>query len=241
MENLIRDNLSVQTNTQNDRGIVHEFGPENVMTIDNLFDHHFVSEYENWMMTDQSWFIDNTANRYSKPYGLEGYHKFLAITHYQFHESINPEFSGVARELSTVLDNVRAHLSIQDSFLNSIQSNAMPYKHDGTWHQDVGGVYNSMFNGIVAVDQMYSLMFFGNSVWKNEWGKGKFYYKDNSDKEHSIDYVPGRVILFPAVLHHRADAPEEPYIFRLSTVFRLIMTIEWVYNHTDPVPSSSQK
>ena len=239
MENLIRDNLTVQTNTQNDRGIVHGFGPDNVMTIDNLFDHHFISEYEHWMMTSD-WTIDNTANRYTKPYGLEGYHKFLSITHYQFHESFLPEFSSVPKELSIVHESVTQHLGIQDSFLSVIQSNAMPYKLHGTWHVDVGGTYNPMFNGIVAVDQMYTLMFFGNSIWKDKWG-GKFYYKDSSKKEHSIDYVPGRVILFPAVFEHRADAPEEAYIFRLSTVFRLIMTIEWVFNHTDPVQSSSQK
>ena len=235
MENLIRDNLTVQTNTQNDRGIVHEFGPENVMTIDGLFDHHFISEYEHWMMCDQEWKIDNTANRYTKPYGLEGYHKFLAITHYQFPDSFQPEFSGVDLQLSTVADTVREHLAIHDAFLATIQSNAMPYKLHGTWHVDVGGTYNPMFNGIIAVDQLYSCMYFGNSVWKNEWG-GKFYYKDNSGEEHAIDYVPGRIVLFPAVLQHRADAPEETYIYRLSTVFRLIMTIEWVFNNTEPSP-----
>ena len=240
MENLIKDNLTTQfqSNTLNDHGIVHGFGPDNVITIDNLFDSHFVSEYEFWMMTDQKWAIDNTANRYSKPYGLEGYHKFLAITHFMFPDTFNPDFSGIPKVLSTIHEACTRHLGIQDSFLSAIQSNAMPYKLHGSWHKDVGGVYNPMFNGIVAVDQMYTLMFFGNSIWKDEWG-GKFYYKDKSNKEHSIDYVPGRVILFPAVFDHRADAPEDKYQFRLSTVFRLIMSIEWVFNNTEPSTPSS--
>ena len=109
----------------------------------------------------------------------------------------------------------------------------MPYGCDGTWHVDVGGTYNKMFDRIVAVDQMYTLMFFCNSTWKPEWA-GAFQYIDRNEQIQTIEYVPGRVIMFPAVLKHRAFAPTEKYIYRLSTVFRLLLSIEWVYNNQDP-------
>ena len=78
-----------------------------------------------------------------------------------------------------------------------------------------------------------SLMYFSNSRWDSDWG-GQFEYIDRSGNSHKIDYVPGRIILFPAVLKHRADCPQKQYIYRLSTVFRIIMSIEWVYNNQDP-------
>ena len=76
-------------------------------------------------------------------------------------------------------------------------------------------------------------MYFSNSRWDSDWG-GQFEYIDRSGNSHKIDYVPGRIILFPAVLKHRADGPQKQYIYRLSTVFRIIMSIEWVYNNQDP-------
>jgi len=238
MNNLISEdevpkNNEFNQNTENDRGINHWEFPNNVLVIDNLFDHHFVSELEHWFMTEQTWKLDNTANRYSQPYGLEGFHKFLAITHFDMKLTFNPDYEEINNPLRTVYHSIQEHLGLHDSYLNSIQSNAMPYMCDGTWHVDVGGTYNKMFDRIVAVDQMYTIMFFSNSKWLPEWG-GQFQYIDRKGETHSIDYVPGRVVIFPAVLKHRADAPRAKYIYRLSTVFRVINSIEWVYNNSDP-------
>ena len=205
MEDLLTDNvdntsLEFHNNTENDRGVKHTFGPNNVIIIDDLFDHHFISEVEHWFMTDQAWKLDNTASRYSQPYGLDGFHKFLSITHFMMPDMFNPDWPGFDPILEQVYSATTEHLGIQDAFLNSIQSNAMPYKCDGTFHVDVGGTYHKLFDRIVAVDQMYTLMYFSNSRWDSDWG-GQFEYIDRSGNSHKIDYVPGRIILFPAFIN----------------------------------------
>lgn len=240
MEHLTEEKF--QTNPNNDRGISHiEFKtPDHILVVDGLYDRHFVSEVEHWFMTKQNWMLDNTANRYTVPYGLEGFHKFLAITHFNFIDTYRSDFPGLDVAIGPLHQVYRGainHLGVEDSVLSSVQSNAMPYKCDGTWHVDVGGTYNKLFNNIVAVDQLYTLMFFQNNIWEPEWG-GSFFVIDSNKVEHEIKYVPGRLILFPAHLSHRANAPNEKYIYRLSTVFRLIMTINWVFENTPPVEDS---
>ena len=70
-------------------------------------------------------------------------------------------------------------------------------------------------------------MYFLNSEWEKGWG-GEFQFMDKIDTNgegsqvlKSIDYIPGRLILFKASIPHRGLAPLKPYVLRKSIVWRL--------------------
>ena len=71
-------------------------------------------------------------------------------------------------------------------------------------------------------------MVMNNTKWKPEWG-GQFQMLDEDGKlleEH--DYIPGRVVIFPGWIRHSGLAPLVPYVYRFTTVFRVVMEQEKV-------------
>ena len=63
-------------------------------------------------------------------------------------------------------------------------------------------------------------MVFPNPEWKPEWeGKFQVFSEDKKELLEEHEYVPGRIILFPSHLPHRALAPVGDYLYRYSIVF----------------------
>lgn len=187
---------------------------------DDLLDDRFLldldeeSNYYNWNLT-------NIANRYSFPHGNKGSHLIFGVN-FDVNYKVPENLTSLYKHLETYL--------LQDKFnLNHIQLNLQTMGLNGTAHYD-------------GTNKDYTLMVFINYKWNKEWG-GEFQLLESIFEEDlnpnfldieslknsnhtetilkSIDYKPGRIILFPGDIAHRGLAPNKPYIFRKSLVYRL--------------------
>ena len=67
----------------------------------------------------------------------------------------------------------------------------------------------------------YSVMLFSNSTWDPKWG-GQFEIFDEQKENiiQTVDYFPGRVVVFKGHLYHRGLSPLVPNVLRTSIVWK---------------------
>jgi len=171
---------------------------------DDLIDDRFLLDLDE-ESNNYPWTLNNVANRKSFPYRLKGSHLLWG--------SNFPSLEKSPKKISD-LYNFLINEVIQLPFnLKDIQLNGQSLGQNGTTHID-----NSYNTG------EKTLMVFINFKWQKEWS-GEFQlleeYNDNAKILKSIEYIPGRIILFDGNIPHRGLSPNEPYIVRKTLVYRL--------------------
>tara|TARA_R110000803_G_scaffold56812_1_gene114241 strand:- start:1133 stop:1702 length:570 start_codon:yes stop_codon:yes gene_type:complete len=152
-----------------------------------------------------SWQLNNVANRKSFPYKRKGSHLFWS--------SGFPSLEKSPKNISNLYNFIIKEV-VQSSFnLEGIMLNGQSLGQNGTTHID--NYYN---------DGYRTLMVFINHKWQKEWG-GEFQLLEEIDNNSkiikTIEYIPGRIIIFDGNIPHRGLSPIEPYILRKSLIFRL--------------------
>lgn len=196
---------------------------------DDLIEPIRLIELDRFTYSNINWTFDNVANRHLFDYYPhnpgKGTHRFWGATLYS---DISNDLKPPIAELDeNMWDFTRWLLGFVQSKFNNchiklveIQLNGQSMGMDGTTHVDTLTDTNP--------DLDYTLMYFPNSEWGKDWG-GEFQFMDKIDKNEedkpqvlkSLDYIPGRLILFKASIPHRGLAPLKPYILRKSIVWRL--------------------
>lgn len=171
---------------------------------DDYLDDNFILDLDE-DSNNYSWRLDNVANRKSFPYKRKGSHLFWGSTF--------PSLEKSPKTISSVYNFIIKEL-VQSSFnLESIALNGQSLGQNGTTHID--SYYNTGYR---------TLMVFINHKWQKEWG-GEFQLLENNNNKakiiKTIEYVPGRIIIFDGNIPHRGLAPTVPYIVRKSLIFRL--------------------
>lgn len=178
---------------------------------DDLLDDRFIldlDEKSNYF----NWTLNNIANKRSYPNFTKGSHLLWGV---KLYEKNNPN-----KSFDPIIKDLYLHLTknvISQNFdLISSHLNGQFIGQKGSCHID------SKPNS-----KSYTLMVFINYKWKKEWG-GEFQLlkkcKDNIEVTHSIEYIPGRVILFDGSIPHRGLDPLETNVFRKSLIFRIEKT-----------------
>ena len=87
--------------------------------------------------------------------------------------------------------------------------NGQTLGQDGGVHEDMGQ------------PDPHSVMLFSNSIWDSKWG-GQFEIFDEKKENiiQTVDYFPGRVVVFKGHLAHRGLGPLVPNILRTSVVWK---------------------
>ena len=105
------------------------------------------------------------------------------------------------------LDHVANNVIRKKFELLTINSNMQVMSMDGTFHRD----------GAVK-----SVIIFATDVWNENWGgEFEFITNDETNDKQKIDYIPGRILYFDGDINHRGLAPNVPYVYRYSLVYRL--------------------
>jgi len=171
---------------------------------DDFIDDRFILDLDE-ESNNYSWSLDNVANRKSFPYKLKGSHLLWASNFFKLNEA--------PKKISNLYNFLINDIIQSPYILENIQLNGQFLGQNGTTHTD------SKFN-----EGKMTLMVFITFKWQKEWG-GEFQlleeYKDNAKIIKSIEYIPGRIILFDGSIPHRGLAPTKPNIFRKSLVFRI--------------------
>tara|TARA_B100001250_G_scaffold393092_1_gene395509 strand:- start:1324 stop:1917 length:594 start_codon:yes stop_codon:yes gene_type:complete len=178
---------------------------------DDWIDEPYLHEFALSIETSTNWDFNNIANRRSWPHGQKGSHRLSGCNIFK-RVGLN-RVTHLHPDASKFFDLYESIESILDKkyYLSEIQLNLQHSGCDGSAHVD----------GIDFGQKTIMLM--TNSVWKTEWG-GQFQIIDMNDtimEEH--EYVPGRLIVFPASCLHRGLGPniEYPYVYRHTLVFRV--------------------
>tara|TARA_B100000131_G_scaffold318589_1_gene362769 strand:+ start:817 stop:1392 length:576 start_codon:yes stop_codon:yes gene_type:complete len=179
--------------------------------VDDLFDMQFLSEVEE-VVLDIPVYTTNTANPQSFPMGLIGSHRLFGTDIFvREHGNRVSHLHKDAEKFFDAWDIIRSQLFDVPVYLRRIDLNLQYYGQNGTSHMDGEGLTVMMFN---------------NTQWKPEWG-GQFQLMDSMEKDakvvEEIEYKPGRIVIFEGDHPHRGLAPKDPYVYRYSTVFRVIL------------------
>lgn len=204
---------------------------------DDLIDPIKLIELDRLTNESINWNFTNIANReigktYPPNIG-KGSHIFWGSTLYSdmFNGFNDKPISNIPDEIwkltQWLLGFISGKFENSNVNLREISINGQSMGMDGTTHIDV-------FDN---VNLDYTLMYFPNSKWEEDWGGDfQFMKEGHGSEEHnkvlkSINYVPGRLILFKAFIPHRGLAPLKPYILRKSIVWRLsIKNLNFKYN-----------
>tara|TARA_B100001250_G_scaffold201048_1_gene172368 strand:- start:217 stop:768 length:552 start_codon:yes stop_codon:yes gene_type:complete len=178
--------------------------------IDDLFDHSFITKLEDTLLEDTPVYTTNVANSTSRPIGRKGSHRLFGVDIF-VRKSIN-RVDILHEKAAAFFD---AFEIIEETFncpiyLERIDVNLQPFGADGTTHVDADPDTKDL-----------TVMLMNNSEWKPEWG-GQFQLMNGETVVEEHEYVPGRVLIFPGNHPHRGLAPSVPYVYRYTTVFRII-------------------
>ena len=175
---------------------------------DNKIDDEFIFQKDK-ESDNYHWEFNNTAARPSFPNNRKSSSMFWGCGIFP-NEEIKNQYINLAKFCSAYLFK-RKILKF-----NRISLNGQTLGQDGLCHIDIE---NSDQNE-------KTLMVYLNHKWDKEWG-GEFQvlksFSDDSEIDFSIDFKPGRIILFDSDLIHRAKAPKTSGVLRKSLVFRLIV------------------
>ena len=177
----------------------------------------FLSEWEEILLDDCPVYTTNVANPTSFPHGREGSHRLMGVDIFA-REGLNRVtlLHDQAEKFFNAFEILEEEVFKVPIYLRRIDVNLQYQGQNGTSHCD-GTNHDE-----------YTVMVMNNTKWKPEWG-GQFQMLDEDGKlleEH--DYIPGRVVIFPGWISHRGLAPLVPYVYRFTTVFRVVMEQEKV-------------
>tara|TARA_B100001029_G_scaffold115172_1_gene95278 strand:+ start:211 stop:774 length:564 start_codon:yes stop_codon:yes gene_type:complete len=179
--------------------------------LDDIFDQEYLHQLHGILEYKINWNANNIANRNTFPYGKRGTHKLFGSTILQRTGLNNIQYCDTEnfKNFYNLYTYICQSRDIDpDSFLlTRICANLQHSGCDGTLHIDGG-------------PEDKTIMVFPNPEWNSEWG-GKFqvFSEDKKEMLEEYDYVPGRVIIFPAHLPHRGLGPIGDYLYRYSIVF----------------------
>ena len=181
--------------------------------IDDLFDKRFLHNFFS-VVENLPYAANNTANRKSWPYGEKAAHKLMGLPIFERSSlnRINVLHHQSASQFFDIFEAISDYKQ-QEYYLNRIHLNMQHSGCDGTLHVDT-------FSDNIDITIMIML----NPEWKKHWG-GQFqlFAEDRKKLLEEVDYVPGRVVLFPGHYPHRGLGAHKdyPYVYRYTTVFRV--------------------
>jgi hypothetical protein len=183
-----------------------------IVTIDDKFDDLFLHQFYD-TVSNIPVCQDNVANRYSFPYGKKGTHTLQGQCIFA-RNGINevsvlwnpPE---VAQDFFRILKHIETIMCTK-YYLHRIDLNVQHKGADGCSHTDAENTED------------LTIMMMTSPVWKPEWG-GQFEIMNMQETEvaSTIDYVPGRVIVFPGIIPHRGLGPSVDGVYRSTVVWRV--------------------
>jgi hypothetical protein len=168
-----------------------------IIVRDNLFDETFIKLFYDFCITENHWFYGRKSalNRDNLIWGSilwePGDYRNFFVE-YIFRKFLNDQ-------------NLNAEI------LSCVLNGQTKGQHT-TWHVDL---YDS---DVDDIDNKYTLIYYVNSHWNESTGSTKIKVQD---KEEKIDFVPGRVALFPSSLQHCAEAPEAENLLRITCAYKL--------------------
>ena len=183
---------------------------------DDVFDAEYLYEIFAILQDKLQYRSDNTANRNTWPYGKTGTHKLFGSKIF-FRQSVNKiiyvnnEYIDKFYDLFSFICTLE-NLNPDVQYLERVDVNLQHSGCDGTLHIDA--------NPHDTTTKTFMIM--ANPVWKKEWGGAfEIFNQDRKEILERHEYVPGRVIVFPAHLPHRGLGAELnfPYAYRYSIVF----------------------
>ena len=182
-----------------------------IQVYDDIFDKLFLNELSVWLMSDCNWKVDNVANRYSQPYGIEGSHRLLGATIYSnttgsaeryWEHMYKTDFKEKLQQFCHMYEGIQGY-SKSKCMLQGIDGNLQFKDMNGTFHKD-GDENQTVFIMMLAYHDIDDNM------------GGEFYHELSGEK---IPFKQGRVIEMTASDSHRADAFNIPHIPRFSIKF----------------------
>ena len=180
-----------------------------ITIIDDRFDDLFLHEFYK-RVNEIPVCQNNIANRYTWPYQSKGAHKLQGATIF-WREGLN-KFSEQIKDAGLFFDvfGQIERIVNQKFYLEQIHLNIQHKGADGTAHVDADNAED------------LTIMMMTNPIWKPDWG-GKFELMNMEATEvaDSIDYVPGRVIIFPGHIPHRGLGPSVDGVYRSTIVWRV--------------------
>lgn len=187
---------------------------------DGLFDDVFLHELDLDLSNTSFWGLGNVANSTSYPYGLKGSHNFWGATLYRENANIFKVINETPQKVQDLFYFLKSKID-RDFKLLEISLNAQSLGQDGGWHLDH---YASIAPPEMKYNEDYTMMLFLNPIWEKDWG-GEFQFTDRLEKSSkpliTLDYTPGRVILFKGIIPHRGLGPKVSKVVRKTLVFRL--------------------
>ena len=180
---------------------------------DNMFDLSYIHHFHETLSNSPIWTISNSSSPYSYPNRRRfSNHIFWGMNIFSRIDENRVEDTAPSI-VWDLWDFVKGNLLGNRYYLNAISTNAQSLGQDGSTHVD---------NGEGGGE--YTLMYFVNGIWEDDWGGNFEFLKEkklDSSVIETIKYVPGRLILFKGGLPHRGRSPLKPYIIRQTLVFRL--------------------
>ena len=179
--------------------------------VDDLCDMQFLCELEETVL-EVPVYTTNVANPQSFPQGLIGSHRLFGTD--IFSRDNGNRITKLHTDAPIFFDAweiIDENLFEVPTYLRRIDLNLQYFGQNGTTHNDGEGL---------------TVMVMNNTQWKSEWG-GQFQLMDSMEKDakvvEEIEYKPGRIILFDSTLPHRGLGPLNEYVYRYTTVYRVIL------------------
>ena len=172
--------------------------------IDNLFDELFIQEISR-RVSNIPVSPNNVAGERTYPYGLKGSSLIFGSTLFD-RKSVNHinVLEPAAKIFFPILEKIENHLETK-FYCKSIFLNVQCIGQDGAEHADSENK-----------DDL-TILQFTTANWKSDCG-GEF---ELCNPKEVYDYVPGRIIVVPSHIPHRALAPTDSSLIRTSIAYRV--------------------
>jgi hypothetical protein len=171
----------------------------NIITKDDLFDQTFIDLFHDFCVTNAHWeygrksALDRENLIWGSVLWEPGIYRnfFVEYIFKKFSETYNIK----AEVLSCVL-------------------NGQTSGQDTTWHVD-------LYDDDLDIDNKFTLIYYVNSTWEDQSGSTVLRLDSNTQSEHKINFVPGRVLFFPSGLQHYAESPKLDNLLRITCAYKL--------------------
>ena len=169
---------------------------------DNVVDKELINLFYKYTLESNAWAFGRRAN----PNDMQFWGQ-------QLYEHPGPQnfFVNYLEQKFRSLTNI--HFITNSAYLNGQTSN-----QQGGWHTDIS--YDSSGEPVpFPINNFLTLIYYVNSSWDDKRGSTILKKSDGTDIE--VQFVPGRILVFPSNWQHYGDCPEQSNLLRITCALKL--------------------